>query len=421
MRVRLLIIAFVLSLNSLSFADDISDILTKEKTRLENSIEESSINEASESVKETTKKIEETTKAKETAKKVDETIKAQNVEEETTEKKLKKTAFVGEKIKETQPNILSEYAYMTLSDIIAEEIISLNDTKYDYSVFLAIMNIDKSVNFIINSGDAVLNYKSDLDYVNQFIDENDFVVFSKFNKKNNSINVKVIKGGNASGTLSVENIEEVIENEENSYDYNVSTGSIISSKYDNYGNKIENDVNSWVGEDSGNVEEENIKNISNIEDANVDRSSMGILNVNIDDTLELGNSNLKIVLVDDTFMLYNLYIYYRNGFNEIMYLPFGKYKINEVFNLNSEVQDLNSNLMEFTITADAPVELLITRKEIPALVENVEVATTSTISEIAPKKSIIPTILRYVLGLALIIGLCFGVKKFITYKFGNEN
>lgn len=356
--------------------------------------------------------------------------------------------------------IEEDYKDFTLRDLIAEEIIELNDTKYDYSSFIMIINIDKTANFIINDGEIIINYETPLNYINQYITPNDFILFSNYSKKSNSIKVKVIKDNNTTGTLSLTDLNNntiytkdfnsfnnIVSEEKNDdellikKDINISTISNMSistnsnTNYDvlkikkikgaelvetknfgtdEYGNIIENDPNDWVGEDSGNLNEETEQhNIDNISD-NVDKENSGILNVNIDDSFNVKNSNLKIVLVDNTYSLYNLFIYYRNDYKEKLYLPLGKYRINEIVNLNSNVQDLKTNIEEFNITKDNMVELIISQKEKQEEIEVIEeIASKSTISQIEEPKKESLNIVSILFIIAFLVGIGLGIKYFV--------
>ena len=351
-----------------------------------------------------------------------------------------------------------------MGDLIAEEILELNDVKYDYSNFIMLLNVDKSVNFNID-GEILINSETPLNYINQYITPNDFVVFSKYSKKNNSINVKVIRDNNTTGTLSINdlngntiytkdfiNYNTIVKEESNSNELllkkntNISTKSNISISTDSdvdydiykikkimgtnvvetknygtdeYGNIIENDPNDWVGEDSGNLNTEPIQNtIDNISD-NVNRENSGIINVSIDESFDVKNSNLKIVLLDNYYTLYNMFIFYKNDYKEKLYLPYGKYRINEIVNLNSEVQDLYTNINEFNITKDNMVELVISQKkavkEEVKVIENV--ATKSTISQIAETKKQGPNIFLILVIIALIIGIALNIRFFVKKVF----
>lgn len=456
----LLLFLSICLLTNLTYASDIEDILKKEKQRIK-----------TESIKDI-KETEKTTQNKEIIKNIEDDAKNNKVASESN-------IAVIDDIEETTDAYvadLNEYQDMTISDLIAEEIIKLNETKYDYSSFIKLLNIDKNTNFIVNDGEIILNSGSDINYINQYITKKDFIVFSKYSKKNNSINVKVLKDNNTTGTLSIKDINgnnistniknnniideeytqngvikrKVLENNNiisTNSNINISSKSNIDKEIDIitiktitgkkgnnnnsfgkdlYGNDIENNVNAWVGEDNGNLNEESLNNFITNVNENIDKENSGIINVSIDNKyLQLNDSNIKIVLMDHSYSLYNMFVYYRNDYNEKMYLPYGKYYVNEVVNLNSKIQDLTTNLTEFRITKNEPVELIITKKidNINETIKNVEVSTESEIKvEIEVKKpNLFIFILKVIFIIGLLIGIGFIVKIFIFDKLNNDN
>ena len=189
---------------------------------------------------------------------------------------------------------------------------------------------------------------------------------------------------------------------------------------DSYGNVIENDKDSWVGEDTGNIDSDKIE-ILNAND-NIDTDKNGIINVSISEGLELGKSNLKVVIVNSTYDLINMFIYYRNDYKEKMYLPLGKYKVNQVINLNDSVQDLTTNINEFTISKDSSVNLIISKiksEKIEETKETTEIIEVDENADVNKKANMILLIIKIVFAIFVLAGIIFGVKKFLDFRRGN--
>ena len=179
MKFKILTIILIMALGNMVFADDISDVLNKEKNRLSGNTQETTIKQ---------EKAQETT----TIKQVETTIREIAKEEttkitETTKETIPKKNNIANKDETTDAYVQNMEIYdgMEFSDLIAEEVIYLNNAKYDYSMFIRILNVDKDTSFIINDGETILNAYSSLKDINEYITRYDFVVFSKYNRKSN--------------------------------------------------------------------------------------------------------------------------------------------------------------------------------------------------------------------------------------------
>lgn len=138
----------------------------------------------------------------------------------------------------------------------------------------------------------------------------------------------------------------------------ISTISTIKGDIDKYGNIIEYDPNSWIGED--NIIDKNV-NIQNIFVSNNDDT--GTLDIMIDKDLMNEKSNILVSLIDEGYNIHNVYVYYKNDYHEKVKLAPGLYIVNNIEYLADNQVRVKASESEIYIKKDETINMLIKKDE----------------------------------------------------------
>lgn len=179
---------------------------------------------------------------------------------------------------------------------------------------------------------------------------------------------------------------------------------------DNYGNKIEYDINSWIGEDNITNKEININNTKN------DISVTGLINISLNNNLVIdSNASILLSIINENFEISDLYLYGKNNYIESYNLKCGNYDVLLVKNMATN-EEYDTNIQSFQIKDGENINLLIIpkiEKIEETIIKTIETTTKATKKEISSMGSLLSVFIIFIIfAILFLISIILIKQKF---------